>query len=424
MKTLILIILTLTSAQFLQAQSSNLQSAINYLTYYSRDNEKSALEKARVAIDAAAVNKKTMASSKVWLTRAKVYYLIILDPDYAPKYPNAVEEAYSSLIKSLELDVKGTESEEGLIYLTMIENALYNDGTDKYNETNYSGAYESFKKAKDAHTVLVAKGAESKLDTFIIYGMASSARKAGMKAEAKKMFQEYVDKNYDKDPNAFYMLSSIYLEDQDTTGAITALEQGLLKYPSDKGLITEQLRIYLDGNKFAELEKKTQDAINKDPSNPIFHFVMGLVYEEKSHQSKAQGKKEQSILERDNARISYEEAIKLNPDYFEAIYNLGNLKVEDANDVIEQIDALPYTATKQIDELTKKKDELFKLSLTYFEKARTLAEGQYASDPNQVNGLISTLTALKEIYTRLAEYDKANEVKNKLAELKKREAVE
>ncbi len=419
MKRLILILITLSSTQFLHAQSSNVQSAINYLTNYVQYNEKDDLEKARIAIDEAVVHEKTMTNAKAWLVRAKVYYYIILDPDYAPKYPDAVEVAYTSLIKCIELDTKGMQKDESLVFLMMIENALYNAGTDSYNETDYVGAFNEFKKAKEAHNVLITNGAVSTLDTFIIYGMASSARKAGMKDEAKKMFQEYVDKKYDKDPNAFYMLSSIYLEDQDTTGAINALEQGLVRYPADKGLITEQLRIYLDGNKFAELEKKTQDAINKDPSNPIFHFVMGLVYEEKSNQSKAEGKKEQSVLERDNARISYEEAFKLNPDYFEAIYNLGNLKVEDANDVIEQIDALPYTATKQIDELTKRKDELFKLSLTYFEKARTLAEFAYATDNSQINGLIATLTALKEIYTRLAEYDKANEVKNKLAELKK-----
>ncbi len=95
------------------------------------------------------------------------------------------------------------------------------------------------------------------------------------------------------------------------------------------------------------------------------------------------------------ATSAYENAILINPDYFEANYNLGALYVNQAADILDKANDLPLDAVKEYDTQKAMADEMLKKSLPYLEKALELT-------PDDVN----TMVSLKEIYTRLGMTEK------------------
>ncbi|KAF5031964.1 TPR repeat protein [anaerobic digester metagenome] len=128
-----------------------------------------------------------------------------------------------------------------------------------------------------------------------------------------------------------------------------------------------------------------QEAIDKDPLNPTIHYAIGVNYS--------------LINDLDNAEKSYINALDLNPEYFEANYNLGALYVNRAVKLTDEANVLPFSQQNEYEELIKQANEYLRKSLPYLEKAIEL-------DPTDRN----TLLSLKEIYTRLQMYDKMKEI--------------
>ncbi|MEI7802142.1 MAG: tetratricopeptide repeat protein, partial [Bacteroidota bacterium] len=101
-----------------------------------------------------------------------------------------------------------------------------------------------------------------------------------------------------------------------------------------------------------------------------------------------------------NARKAYETAIELNPQDFTANYSLGALIYNQAVEKIKEMNNLPSTDQKGYDKLKVESDVLLQKCLPYLEKARTLKGDD-----------LETLNALKELYARLNQMDKLDEVK-------------
>ncbi|MDE5736033.1 MAG: tetratricopeptide repeat protein, partial [Bacteroidales bacterium] len=93
-------------------------------------------------------------------------------------------------------------------------------------------------------------------------------------------------------------------------------------------------------------------------------------------------------------------ALELNPEYPEAIYNLGAFYVNQGIEIQNQARNLPLDATAEYDALSAQANTLFQQSIPYLEK---IVEAQ----PNNVDAL----NTLRGIYIQLNQMDKANEIK-------------
>jgi tetratricopeptide (TPR) repeat protein len=185
----------------------------------------------------------------------------------------------------------------------------------------------------------------------------------------------------------------LYVQKGDTAKAKEIIGEGVKKYPDDKVLMVQELNLYLFSGNPEEAIKKLDEAIAKDPGFTELYIQRGNLYDQ--------------IKDTANARKSYEMAIAQDPNNFNAYYRLGASYYNRAVDLNNQMNKLDLNQQKQYDLLKAQRDQLFKQSMPYLERA-------YELDPKDAD----TLGALKELYARLGQMDKSNQMKKELEQLK------
>ncbi|MDD3742115.1 MAG: tetratricopeptide repeat protein [Lentimicrobiaceae bacterium] len=373
MKRISLLITLILAVNILFAQKAMRTDAFNNL-------RKGKLDKALSNIEPTIKDPSTMEDPKTWLYRGNIYLQIYRsdNPEYKSLDPDALNKAYESYQKLLELDTKKEYYTEALQNMLVIGEELYNQGVQQYSSKEFDQATQSFEKAVELNKSFGA------IDTLAYFNAALSAENAGNLPKAIEYYTKVKDLNYPQ-PLLYNSLSSLYLQEGDTTAAINVIQEGKTKYPDDFNILIAETNIYLAVGDNEKAMNNLQEAIDKDPLNPTIHYAIGVNYS--------------LINDLDNAEKSYINALDLNPEYFEANYNLGALYVNRAVKLTDEANVLPFSQQNEYEELIKQANEYLRKSLPYLEKAIEL-------DPTDRN----TLLSLKEIYTRLQMYDKMKEI--------------
>lgn len=391
-KITFLLILTMTmSIGISQAQRSKRTSAYNYLRH-------GRLAKAKEAIDPCITHPKTMNAAKTWFYRGNIYLKIALSTDekYKNLDPNALSVAYQAYKKALELDSKSEYKLDIFKNLGFISEQFYNKAVDKYNNKKYIESAEFFKKSVEVRQIF------GTIDTLSIYNAAISYQLGNDYTNAEECFKTLLKYNYNS-PQVYSSLSDIYINKKDTVASLDILKAGREKYPSNFNLIIKETNIYLSSGETEKALDNLNLAIKMDTTNPTIYFAVGANYDQiLNDTSKSTSFRKEAAFK---AESSYLKAIELDPDYFDANYNLGALYVNRAAKIIEEANKLPL-GDPNYDKEKAKADELLIKSTPYLEKA-------LEQKPDDIN----TLVSLKEIYTRTGKYDKLKEINAKIAEL-------
>ena len=101
-------------------------------------------------------------------------------------------------------------------------------------------------------------------------------------------------------------------------------------------------------------------------------------------------------------------AVELKPDYFEANYNLGAMYFNKGAELVNKANNLPVSKQAEYDAAKKKYEAKFREAKPYLEKA-------YQLNPKDE----ATMQSLYQLYGRLNETAKAQEMKAALDGLKK-----
>jgi len=377
MKKSILLIILLITGSMIFAQTSKRTSAYNYLR-----NGK--LDKAKEYIDPTLSHEKTMGDAKTWYYHGNIYLQIALSdvPEYRALDPNALDVAYASYVKATELDTKSEFKADIDNNMRVIAAKFYDQGVSNYNEENFAGAATSFHKAYEMN---LAVGIN---DTTALYNAAIAAQIGTEMEMAKNYYNQLIDMGFNN-PQIYNSLSEIYKAEQDTASALLTIQQGRERYPKNFDLLIAETNFYLSSGDTENALKLLELAIKQDTTNPSIYFAVGTNYDQ--------------MGEFDKAEKAYIKAIKLNPDYFDAQYNLGALYVNQAAEIQKEANDLPLEATAEYDKMKVEANSLLEKSLPYLEKANEI-------NPEDMN----TLRSLKEIYTRLNMLDKLKEVNAKL----------
>lgn len=363
-------------------QKANIQTAINYLKYGD-------LDKAKTAIDEAALNETTVGLAKTWNVRSKVYAAILetKEAKFESLKPGALEETYKSLQKTAELDTKKEYTAETRQQLEYVSAMYMNQGVDAFRDKNYETALAGFNKSREIGTKYLNRN-----DTLALYNAALAADKAGKTSEATAYYTELTNMNYGG-PKVYSLLAGMQLEQKDTTAALVTINNGRQKYPDDNNLIISGLNIYLLQGRDKEAYDQLETAIAKDPGNANLHFAKGTLSDK--------------LGRMDEAAASYRKAIELKPDYFDANYNLGAMYFNQAAELANKANNLPANKMAEYDAAKKKYEAKFREAQPYLEKAHQLNEKDEA-----------TMQSLRQLYGRIGEMQKAEEMKKKLDALK------
>ncbi|MHC1774048.1 MAG: tetratricopeptide repeat protein [Lentimicrobium sp.] len=387
MKKLTLIFVTLLTVTAVFGQKALRTTAFN-------DLRKGQLDKAMMNIEPTISDPSTLSDPKTWFYRGNIYLQIHMsdNPAYKSLDPDALNKAYESYKKLLELDTKKEYYTEAIQNIFVISEQLYNQGVNYFklgdslgSTAEYGKAMLSFEKAVDVNSTY------GNVDTLAIFNAGLSADKAENFPKAKQYYGKVIEMNYPQ-PLVYNSLSDVYLKEKDTLQALATVQAGRQKYPENFSLLIAETNIYLAAKQNDKALANLKEAVKTDPMNPTIHYAVGVNYF--------------NMNNLEEAEKSYLEAIKIKPDYFEANYNLGALYVNQAATLIDKANKLPLSATAEYDALKLQADDVLRKSIPFLETASRL-------DPSDK----STLLSLKEIYTRLNMLDKRKEVEAKLAGL-------
>ena len=379
-KVMILLVIALT-ANVMMAQKKDRTDAFMY-------NKNGQYAKAMASIEKCINHEQFLGmkpndQSQAWLYRASIYQNILQSDDEKLKaeVPNALEIVYESLMKCLEnesfLEDEQIQMEIGM-RIASVMTAYYSQGADAYNNGQFAEAAPLFKKAYDIAASL--GGGEQASE------MLNLAATAALRAEdyntALKYFTE-LKNNGNETAEIYRHLAACYNGLGQPDQAMSMINAGLEKDPGDANLILEKVNAYLKEGKGAEAVADLQKLHELDPENAQLLFVLGTIYGDENNKD---------VFDTEKAKQYYEQALAINPEYYDATYNIGVLYTTMANKYIEQandITGFSKAEQEQYNSLIEQANELLRTGLPYLKKAY---EAQPSDDVKNV---------LRSIYVKL-----------------------
>lgn len=348
--------------------------------------DKDEIAEAKSIIDAAIDYEKTKDKVKTWYYRGLIYEAITQSEDPAVQNlsSNAFEEAVEAFKK-----VKEMEGENGTYYIFAEQqmNSLYssafNTAAEAYQNEEYEKAIEYFDKVKtiypdDTTSWMYAGYAANQLDNIDL---------------ALENF-EHLAENKMADVNVHRNIIYTYRAvKKDTAKAIAAAERARKQFPEDPDLKQDEITLLIIANEVDAAKEKIQAAIDKNPDDHVLYYEMGYLYDASD--------------DLDKAIEWYKKAIEKNPEYFDALYNIGVDYYNKGADILHQAQEMDLeTYKKEGKKVEEQANEVFRQALPYFERAHEVRPDD-----------IGTLETLQTLYSLMKNYEKVNEVQQKLEAL-------
>lgn len=368
MKRIIFLMLMLVNiAAFAQKQPKpNINKALKLM-------QEGKLNEAKDMIDAATTYEKTMNDGKTWYYRGLIYAAIdtTSNESFQALDPEPLKVALESFAKADQMAKPGSEyfitDGTSVIPITKSQQMeilanYYLDKGIKYfqDDADNEASLKSLGKTK---TVFESAFKEKPYpnDTLTYYVTALVAQQADSLDLAIENANKYIEKG-GKGKDAYLILYQIYNAGpkEDKEKALEVVRQAKKALPANPDFPKLEIGMLIDMNKIDEAKASLEAAIKEEPDNKILHFYLGYT------NSRTENMEE--------AKKNFNEALRLDPNYFDAQYYLAQLYLIDANKIRDQIKSLGMSAAdkKKAAELDKQLVEKFKVALPYWEKAEQL----------------------------------------------------
>ena len=346
------------------------------------------LDKARIDIDKAIVNEKTSGKAKTWFTRGQVYEGMLESPIYSKQLQpgEGLQKAYESYGKTIELDTKDGEfGKQATPRMDALYGRAFNDAVNSYNAKDYDKAIASYQ---------LASQIKPQDTTAVLYSAYASEAKQDYTG-AKANYNKLLGMNY-KSVTLYSRMLQIARQEKNEAEAAKIVQQALIAYPGNKSFMLEDLNMSLASGKGEDALGKINKSIAADPTNSNLYAVRGSMYDQQKKP--------------DLAFADYKKSVELDPNNFDAQFNLGVYnynKAADAYTKVSKMDIKTYQASGKKFEVEGKK--YFEASVPYFEKSLKL-------QPDDRN----TLTSLQKVYFRLGRTADSERLNAKLQSLNKK----
>ncbi|MFQ3576875.1 MAG: tetratricopeptide repeat protein [Cytophagales bacterium] len=315
------------------------------------------LAKAKIEIEKASKHEKTINNPKTFYYKGLIFEEISNsnDKQISALSDSASLVSYRAYLKSIALDKpNGQYAKMSQKNLNNLWSSLVNSGIKLYQEKSYNQSLEFYEAAQQI------KPKDTLAYVYAQYAYMAMNDTANILNSYKKLFEI----GY-KNESAFYNAANLTFNFK-TNGfdeAIKIIEEGKKHFPNSKMLLLEEANIYTKSMKSDIAIQKLTEAVNKDNKNPILYFNLGVLYDQNGFETKA--------IE------SYEKAISLNPNEFDALFNLGAFYYKKAGDIIKvvnQMNASQYN--KEGKKMETDAKTLFEKSYVYFSQCKNLKNNE------------------------------------------------
>ncbi len=348
--------------------------------------DKNEIPEAKSIIDEAIEYEKTMDKVKTWYYRGLIYEAIYVSED--PTIQSLSEDPFTESAKAY-LKVKEMENESGTYFIfseqrmNSLYSAAFNAAAEAYQNEDYELAIQNFDRVKmvfpnDTTAWMYAGYAANQMDNVEL---------------ALENF-EYLAENKMADQNIHRNIIYTYRAViKDTVKAIEAAERARMQFPDDSDLKQDEISLLIISNRIDQAKEKLTAAIEKDPDDAILYYEMGYINDASENI--------------DEAIEWYKRSIEKDPEFFDALYNLGVDYYNKGAEILREAQDMDLeTYQKEGKQVEQRANEIFKVALPYFERAHDAKQDD-----------IPTLETLQTLYSLMKEFDKVNEVTEKLEAL-------
>lgn len=337
------------------------------------------------AIDAAVKDPVTVNSLTAWMTRGNIYTAIAGNPLLSRDYPDAADLAKESFEKALQID----PSDKTLVFIRQdvarLSGIFYDRGAVEYENRDFAAGVVSFEKSMQVSML------EGEYDTAAAFNVALCAANAGDLDKAIEYYGIMVNNNYPLS-NAYTGMADAYFRKDMRGEASKVMEKALALFPDDKNVYVGASSVYLRMGANEKASEMLSRALDKWGDDASFQLFIGIAYENDKRYEEAEA--------------AYKKALELNPDYYEAIFNLGAFYVNKGIRTREEANALPLEAADEYDRLVEQSKKEFNQALPYLQK---IIEVQ----PENMNVLVT----MRDVYMQLGKIAEANEIRSKIEAL-------
>jgi tetratricopeptide (TPR) repeat protein len=155
-------------------------------------------------------------------------------------------------------------------------------------------------------------------------------------------------------------IALIYVQQGKIDEAKKAVSDARKANPDDSSLLLTEANLYLETKDMDMYKKLISEALEKNPNDVALIFNLGVI--------SASGK------DYAGAEKFYNKVIELDPKYTNAYINMAAMKLDDEKSIIDAMNKLGTSADdmKKYNTLKKKREDLFRSTIPYLEKAVAL----------------------------------------------------
>lgn len=342
----------------------------------------SKLDQGVLDIEQAILDPETMSLSSTWVVRGDVYTAVASNPFFAKKYEGAADKAFESYKKASEMDPSEKMKITISLKLPRLSEVYYDMGSTSFKEGTFKNATLFFEKSFEVSQMMGVA------DSASMFNIALCAANDNQLEKAATNYKSLVDGAYPM-MGIYNGLADVYVRMNRKDEALKLMDLLIERFAGDSTAYVTAVGITLNLGDNARAEVILNKAIAKWPASPFLYLAMGVAYE-----NSGKG---------DLAEKSYQKALEINPDYAEAVYNLGAFYVNKGIKIKTEAENLPLEATDEYAKLLEKANDLFARSIPYLEQIVT-------AQPKNLDAL----NTLRGIYVQLKQMDKANKIKEQI----------
>lgn len=269
------------------------------------------------------------------------------------------------LFYAASYSVNANDYDKALEYYDALKKMNYSgEGTIYYAYNNTTKAEENF-------------GADKKLRDLYV--------------TAKSHSKPREEKTPSKRGEIYKNIALILKEKGRTSEALTALQDARKVNPDDATLLMTEAELYLGNKDYENYTRLVNEALAKDPNNADLVYNLGVI---SANNNKLE-----------DAEKYYLKALTINPNYFNALLNLSELKLRVDEKYVTEMNKLGTSEkdNKRYEVIKAEREKNFKSILPYLEKAVTLKPEDEAASKT-----------LLSVYRALEMTDKAKALKAKM----------